>query len=633
MSSDCEEGEIYYINVSRLSDYTCVAVTGVSFQNEPVGENGISDIQQLIVQHQTISLPNAITLNEALIDQLKVLLFRLEESLAKCQLKYESNDQLLSALTYESATNVRNNEHKDFYEEVRKPDQFAGAPYFKTRRGKEAPPNEEGLYRRSQGTLYPMDFRLDSRIHWTLSDKMLLLRSIKEAIVRFLLKVEQKTTTCIDKNTSLAVLVDRVASQPSFQLNWQRMSDLLFGRHSPFGCQTMWNLNLHPRLRRGKWTDEEDDKLLEAARSFNFQNWQEIANAVGTERSMFQCFLRYQTKFQSVERTGDKFSLDEDRRLAQLVNEHRVGNIIPWTKIAQFFNNRSKQTLYYRYVFSLRPNISRERFSVEEDCIFLAAVQEYGLNFQKIATEFPNRTLVQLRAHYNNVLKRNSTLTPWTVEEDKELMRLQGEGKTWAQISEIIQTQTRQRCRSRHEVLAKHLARKKKNTIENAPRRNRCSRNGVTTSNWANKISEIGKNIRETTDKQSQTSVLKLASLIKLLDVEISEEVLEKFAEEFTEDEMGMLRAVLKQDEDKLMDIPMHRPTLMAFQNLRKTLLERQDRAVANDSTTTDGTVERDNFKKQFKALFYLPAILANIKDDSRSSVVESEYGPIVVSY
>lgn len=593
----------------------------------------MADIQHLIIQHQTISLPNAIALNEALIDQLKVLLFRLEESLTKCHLKYDSNEQILASDTARINSEVsKSAESKDGYEEVRKPDQYAGAPYFKTRRGKEAPPNTEGIYRRSQGTLYPMDFRLESRIHWTLADKMLLLRSIKDAIMHYCLKSEKKKTDSIDKNTSLATLVERVSGQPSFQVNWQRMSDLLHGRHSPFGCQTMWNLNLHPHLRRCKWTDDEDDKLLEAARSHNFQNWQKIASASGTQRSMFQCFLRYQTNFQHVERTGDKFSLDEDRRLAQLVNEHRVGNIVPWTKIAQFFSNRSKQTLYYRYVFSLRPNISRERFSVEEDCIFLAAVQEYGLNFQKIAGEFPNRTLVQLRAHYHNVLKRNSKLSPWTVDEDKELVRLQGEGKTWAQIADVIKTHTRQMCRSRHEVITKYLAKNKKKTIEDVPKRKRSSRNGVTTTNWAKKISEIGKNIRETTDKQSQTNVLKLASLIKLLDVEISEEVLEKFAEEFSENELAILRTVLKQDEGKLMDVPMHRPTLVAFQNLRKTILETQPGTVA-DTPKADDTVERENFKKQFKALFYLPAILANIKDDSRSSVVESEYGPILVTY
>lgn len=575
-------------------------------------------------------MKNAISLNEALIERLQGLLGRLEESLAKCRAKYESNDQILMNVPPPTEEKPRNNA---FMDTVSKKALYCGAPYFKTLSGKVAPPNEEALYRRQQGTMYPMHYRANFHTHWTMADKTYLMKSIKEAMWSFYRSKGNDKTITLSMNAPLRELVEKLQNLP-MQLDWELISDRLCSRHTASECQAMWNLNLHPKFRRGKWSEEEDDALLESAREHNFQNWERIAIDSDLQRSMFQCFLHYQTTYTDTERSMERFSKEEDERILKLVKEYRQGSVIPWSKIAKHFTNRNKQTVYYRYTFSLNPNINRERFSVEEDCIFLAAVQQYGMNFGLIAKELPNRTLVQLRAHYANVLQRNSTLNPWTVEEDKMVLKLHTEGKTWAEMAKVIDQHNRQQIRQRWAVIDKYFKRDPNATIEKVPKRKRAARNGVTTANWGMKIAELGRPVLEAPKINFNTVVVKLSSFIHLLDIQITGELIRKFEDNFNSMELDYLNAVLEHNSEEDEETPTHRPVLLAFQNMRTFLGTTNGKTKTPKKTfSKKQQVEKDNFKKQFKALFYLPALLAHVQRDKRSKTLDTKFGSLTVTY
>lgn len=73
-----------------------------------------------------------------------------------------------------------------------------------------------------------------------------------------------------------------------FRIDWDHISSSnLLHRHSAKTCEAIWNLFLHPSLKRTAWTEEENQKLLDVAKKYNFQNWPAIANEVG-KRSDFQ---------------------------------------------------------------------------------------------------------------------------------------------------------------------------------------------------------------------------------------------------------------------------------------------------------------------------------------------------------
>lgn len=110
----------------------------------------------------------------------------------------------------------------------------------------------------------------------------------------------------------------------------------------------MWYGYLMPTLNRKLWTPSEEDKLLNAANLHDHQDWEEIAKLVGN-RSPYQCFVQYQTKFNPKHLPKNvRWTPDEDQQLMECVAKYRIGNIIPWTKIMENCPNRSKTQLYNR---------------------------------------------------------------------------------------------------------------------------------------------------------------------------------------------------------------------------------------------------------------------------------------------
>lgn len=110
----------------------------------------------------------------------------------------------------------------------------------------------------------------------------------------------------------------------------------------------MWYGYLMPSLNRKPWTPAEEDKLLNAANDFEQQDWVEIAKAV-EGRSAYQCFVHYQTKFNSKNVLKNvRWTPEEDKRLMECVEKYRIGNIIPWTKVMEHCSGRSKPQLYNR---------------------------------------------------------------------------------------------------------------------------------------------------------------------------------------------------------------------------------------------------------------------------------------------
>lgn len=142
-------------------------------------------------------------------------------------------------------------------------------------------------------------------------------------------------------------------------------------------------------------------------------------------------------------------------------------------------------------MFSLNPEINRGRFTVDEDCVLMAAVKEYGQNFNNFPQNLlPGRSAVQIRSRYNNVLKHVGKREHWSLEHDKHLMELvakYGESD-WARVSEEIRFHNRTSCRSRYTTIVKFLKKNPKNKVDDVPRRKRAFSTNVTADNWMETI-------------------------------------------------------------------------------------------------------------------------------------------------
>lgn len=142
-------------------------------------------------------------------------------------------------------------------------------------------------------------------------------------------------------------------------------------------------------------------------------------------------------------------------------------------------------------MFSLKPDIKKEKFTVEEDCIITAAVKQYGTNFNKFSANLlPGRTLVQIRHRYSNVLKHVNNFKEWTVEDDIKLIELTKELGTsdWVNISKQLIHHTRLSCRSRWMTITKFLEKNPHCEVKDVPRRARKLSTQVKEDNWMEEI-------------------------------------------------------------------------------------------------------------------------------------------------
>jgi hypothetical protein len=103
------------------------------------------------------------------------------------------------------------------------------------------------------------------------------------------------------------------------------------------------------RLRRTaqRWTPEEDRQLTLGVEQHGVNNWQVIANLVGGNRTKSQCAQRW---FRGIDPRIDKgnWSFEEEQRLIELVEEH---GIKAWTRVAQYMQTRSDVQCRFRWQF------------------------------------------------------------------------------------------------------------------------------------------------------------------------------------------------------------------------------------------------------------------------------------------
>ena len=355
-----------------------------------------------------------------------------------------------------------------------------GVPYFKDQDYFPCPPNEDRLKKIANNELTIVD--LPTVRLWKESDKSNLLDAVraeevarqtkyaevrKQSVVKTLCgmgdvtkheDLEHYVEDCNTDHIGAKSLAELVGFNKS-EYDWMKISAVdLGGFHSPDECRAMWHNYLHPMIRKTKWTANEDNKLKELVVKYKNQNWDAIAQELGTHRSAYQCMFQYQTRLNDSLRKS-KWTKEEDNYLKEIVERCRFGSYIPWSKVAYFMTGRSKSQVFNRWAYSLNPSIKRGRFTREETVLMVAAVRRYGTDFSRVARFLPGRTSVQIRERYKSCLKYQSTGEPWTQHDDDLLMSLVAEhgAGNWSTICQHFVNRNRIQVRHRYNTLQNWL--------------------------------------------------------------------------------------------------------------------------------------------------------------------------------
>uniref|UniRef100_A0A1A9X2N2 snRNA-activating protein complex subunit 4 n=1 Tax=Glossina brevipalpis TaxID=37001 RepID=A0A1A9X2N2_9MUSC len=376
-----------------------------------------------------------------------------------------------------------------------------GNMFFKDLNCRNCPNNQDYERRkREDNELFPMDLELCGRHVWSLKDKQDIVHAIKEQVIEYFrdrdnVELQKYHSTQVAKNEKLVKLLSYAGE--NFHIDWHQISTYnLRRRHSPSSCEAIWNVYLHPMFKRIYWSPEENKKLLEVAKKFNFQNWPDIAAEMG-KRSDFQCFVQYQNSvcYMLPER-WTKWSKEDDKRLIEIVNKYTFNSVINWNNIMAHFPHKPKTTIQARYSYTLNPLISHAPFTPEEDLLLLAAVKEYGAKFSCFPkTLFPNRTVVQLRSRYQNTILHRHKRTSWSVDDDRKLMGFVTENGTssWLKCAEYLGNHhTRISCRTRYITIQTFLKKNPQTVIEDIPRKKQYTPvHNINAENWTQKLAEL----------------------------------------------------------------------------------------------------------------------------------------------
>ncbi|KAK3088735.1 hypothetical protein FSP39_023136 [Pinctada imbricata] len=130
-------------------------------------------------------------------------------------------------------------------------------------------------------------------------------------------------------------------------ISWGQVSYFIDGR-SPQQCQNRW-IAINPNIKRGKWSLQEDCRLITAVRLHGVKAWSTVQDYI-PGRTAVQCRDRYLSALDPNLKTPNLWSYEEDKKILTLVNKDmEEQGRVSWVKIARQLPGRSDNSVLVRY--------------------------------------------------------------------------------------------------------------------------------------------------------------------------------------------------------------------------------------------------------------------------------------------
>ncbi|XP_026862080.2 snRNA-activating protein complex subunit 4 isoform X2 [Electrophorus electricus] len=344
-------------------------------------------------------------------------------------------------------------------------------PYFKDKlTGLGPPANEETRERCSYGKMPCDEMRIRRWNGWqktllidtVVKDTMKRMQQPKMSKVEYLTgklsKAEDKEKEELKRQIVLLEKeIKEISSMKEDQLygsrwddhDWEKISNIDFeGHRHPEDLMRFWQNYLHPSINKSSWNQDEIEKLSSTVVQYKYCHWDQISEALGTNRSAFMCFQTYQ-RYISKSFRKRFWTKEEDQILRDLVEKMRIGNFIPYTQMSYFMEGRDHSQIMYRWTAVLDPSIKKGPWSKEEDQLLLKAVEKFGCkDWCKIRLEVPGRTDNACRDRYLDCLRADVKRGTWSAEEVellKKMVEKYGVGK-WSKIASEIPNRIDSQC-------------------------------------------------------------------------------------------------------------------------------------------------------------------------------------------
>ena len=156
---------------------------------------------------------------------------------------------------------------------------------------------------------------------------------------------------------------------------------------TPLSCYVRY-LETTSFYKYKKWSKEEDQILRRAILYYGPKNWQQISYCLDG-RNNSQCFHRWMKGINPKIRR-DKWSFEEDLTLGVALS--KIYQKKKWSKIANHLLGRTDIQCRERWCNILDPSLEEVEWSNEEDIKLLNLYRKYGNKWSLIAKHYGNRT-------------------------------------------------------------------------------------------------------------------------------------------------------------------------------------------------------------------------------------------------
>ncbi|KAJ8518367.1 hypothetical protein ONZ45_g4556 [Pleurotus djamor] len=237
-----------------------------------------------------------------------------------------------------------------------------------------------------------------------------------------------------DKEESIK-MVQLLDGYEAGKFNWKEVSENLATGRTPFDCMRHGMPKPHHY-----WDSEADAALCKAVAMYGIDNWNLVARHVSPQVTAAQCQIRFTKSLDTRVRKGG-WSDEEDDRLRLAVEVY--GNV--WLDVASVMHGRINEQCRDRWVSKLDPALNKTAWTEEEDAALMEAYNELGKKWSDISKRLKNkRTDIQCRRRVEQLNKQkvNELKAAEKVAATQEKTRLADEK---AKLNEIRRQETRRR--------------------------------------------------------------------------------------------------------------------------------------------------------------------------------------------
>lgn len=226
-------------------------------------------------------------------------------------------------------------------------------------------------------------------------------------------------------------------------VDWDTVAEVFEGTREGKECRRRWASSINPALRRGKWTKEEDELLLQLHRKYG-PLWQQVAHDI-KGRTEHQCLKRFlEVLDPALQNRLAPWTEAEDVVLIRAVKQHGT----KWKTVAGRFQGRPPLTCRNRWR-NLANSVARGRASEvvlnEMSQVVDGDLRAKLSELQEKRTESDDRRV-----------KRQKTSSLQVLSPEDVMMSLDPEHPTEVKVEDtgarhVTASNTTSQCGSRHE--------------------------------------------------------------------------------------------------------------------------------------------------------------------------------------